>query len=68
MPSATRSVVSEFAKLFANLGYNRLMMAVRSRWTEGKTASEDLRAVQAELAAVKERNRQLETKVSGKGS
>ena len=68
LPSATRAVISEWAKLFGNLGYHRLMMAVRSRWVEGKNATDDLRAVQAELAAVKERNRQLETKAAGKGS
>ena len=46
LPSATRAVISSGPSC-SELGYHRLMMAVRSRWVEGKNATDDLRAVQA---------------------
>jgi hypothetical protein len=60
LPSPTRAVISEASKLFYQLGFSKLVAAVRSRYADGQNATQDLTAARAEVAALKEKNKQLE--------
>lgn len=60
LPSPTRAVISEAAKLFTQLGFSKLFAAVRGRYADGQTATTDLAAARAENEALKRRLTQLE--------
>mgnify|MGYP000007542391 FL=1 len=60
LPSPTRAVISEASKLFAQLGFSKLMAAVRGRYADGQNATADLAAARAENEALKKRMAQLE--------
>lgn len=62
MPSATRAVVSEASKLFAQLGFSKLVAAVRARYVDGQAATADVAAMRAEIDSLKAKNKQLEAK------
>lgn len=52
LPSASREVISEASKLFAQLGFSNLVRAIRMRWSDSKDLQLSHAALQAEKASL----------------
>ena len=52
LPSTTREVISEATKVFAQLGFNNVVRALRVRYADGNRAALDYNALIAEKQAV----------------
>ena len=55
LPSTTREVISEATKVFAQLGFNNVVRALRVRYFDGKQQSLDYSAVVAEKDAIEQK-------------
>ena len=60
LPSTTREVMSEATKVFAQLGFNNVVRALRVRFADGKRQSLDYDALVAEKQALEQRLKQLQ--------
>lgn len=63
LPSTTREVISEATKVFAQLGFNNVVRALRIRYADGKRQAVDFEALSAERDDLK---RQLTALQQGK--
>ena len=61
LPSTTREVLSEATKVFAQLGFNNVVRALRVRFADGKRQSLDYDALMAEKQALEQRLKQLQS-------
>lgn len=59
-PSGTRLLISEFAKLFSQLGFANLARAVRTRMADGKVTAAEKTALQAENAVLQQKLREAQ--------
>lgn len=55
LPSTTREVISEATKVFAQLGFNNVVRALRVRYFDGKQQALDNQAVVAEKDAIEKK-------------
>lgn len=61
MPTTTREVVSEAAKIFGQLGFANVVRALRVRYADGKQTQIDYAALKAEKVALEAKLRALQT-------
>ena len=66
LPSTTREVLSEATKVFAQLGFNNVVRALRVRFADGKRQSLDYDALVAEKQALEQRLKQLQAGQPGR--
>ena len=59
LPSTTREVLSEASKIFAQLGFNNVVRALRVRFADGKRQALDYEALLAEKQALEQRLKSL---------
>ena len=59
LPNTTREVVSEATKIFAQLGFNNVVRALRVRYVDGKRQALDYEALLAEKQALEQKLRSL---------
>lgn len=55
MPTTTREVISEAAKVFGNLGFSNVVRALRVRYLDGKQSQVDMAALRAEKASLEQK-------------
>ncbi len=55
MPTTTREVISEAAKVFGNLGFSNVVRALRVRYADGKQSQVDMAALRAEKASLEQK-------------
>ena len=55
MPTTTREVVSEAAKIFGQLGFANVVRALRVRYADGKQSQVDMAALKAEKASLEQK-------------
>jgi hypothetical protein len=60
LPSTTREVVSEATKIFAQLGFNNVVRALRVRYADGQRQSIDYEALLAEKQELEKKLRALQ--------
>ena len=60
LPSTTREVISEATKVFAQLGFNNVVRALRVRYADGKRQAIDYDALLAEKQELEKRLKALE--------
>jgi len=60
LPSTTREVISEAAKLFSQLGFSNLTRALRVRWGDAKDKDATMEALAAEKADLEKKLRALQ--------
>ena len=59
LPNTTREVVSEATKVFAQLGFNNVVRALRVRYVDGKRQALDYEALLAEKQALEQKLKSL---------
>lgn len=60
LPSTTREVISEATKVFAQLGFNNVVRALRVRFADGKRQALDYDALLAEKQALEQKLKSLQ--------
>lgn len=66
LPSTRREVISEAAKLFAQLGFANVTRALRVRWGDSKEKELNLQALQAEKADLEKRLKAMQQQLNAK--
>lgn len=66
LPSTRREVISEAAKLFAQLGFSNVTRALRVRWGDSKEKELNLQALQAEKADLEKRLKAMQQQLNAK--
>ena len=66
LPSTTREVVSEATKIFAQLGFNNVVRALRVRYADSKRQSLDYDALLAEKQVLEQKLKALQPSLSEK--